>query len=208
MGLKIVRSLIAVLLFLITTIFANADTVVRLEQIPWPELKTCNECVDFQFVTLKMRLPIKDIGELVVVNLPYSNLTITLQNDAKSKEERSISFLVQEPDKLTTTFKKIGYFDEHGIKNNENFFDVIGSYRPNESLLIMRKVMGLDKAVGYFKASKGPIHAYRIHGKHPKEQYIYIVVEGDKDVYLIAGDIDDTLYEKILSNLTLSQLTR
>ncbi len=191
-----------VIILLVTISTCYAANKVTLVEVSWPDPETCDECLTLQFGVLEMRLPFSMVGKMTIIDVGFSTVSITPPSEP---DKNSISFLIQEPDKLTKLFKKLGFFDEHNIKDNRDFFDLIGTPPDrSKSLSSMRKAMGIDKAIRYTKMSKGPFNVYRIQANYPTEQKVYIVIDGYEEVYLFAGAVTNRFYHKILSNLKLS----
>lgn len=48
--------------------FVFAKEPVTLEVEPWPAARDCDTCVSIQFGTLELRLPLADVGKLLVLS--------------------------------------------------------------------------------------------------------------------------------------------
>lgn len=173
---------------------------VTMETQPWPTQRACKICVPVQFGKLDMRLPLASIGKILVINSVDSALHI-LPSSGAPKE--SVLFLTVAPDRLLKHYEDMGLLSGMGITTSEQLLDAIGR-DPSESKQIatLRKIEGIDAAARYIKTSKGAIHAYWIQSKLPLgSQKVYFVIDGEDDVYLLAGDVTRQFYEAVLANL-------
>jgi hypothetical protein len=182
-----------------------AESDVVLEQVPWPPAKVCDACVAVQYGKLDMRLPLADIGKILVFGNGLSDLTIILPDQAVPP--KSVLFLALGPEKLLEKYRKLGFLRGKRITTNEQFFEYLGS-RPEaranpkkRDLRTLRSLWQLHVADRYTKASKESLHVYWIHSSRFNMQYLYFVTEGEKTVYEVSGEVSQQLYEIILSNL-------
>jgi hypothetical protein len=184
-------------LFLSQSIAAKGIT---LEEIPWPAESECESCVTIQFMTMEMRLPLNLIGRLHVINYG-TNLHIL---PPSYPSQNGVLFLAIPPENLLKLFESNGLLDGLNVNTNEEFFDALGT-PPNKSepLAALRQMKDLDIANQYTKTSKNSVHAYRIQSVQPNNDTIYVVIDDEEIVYMIAGEITEELYEAVLSNLRI-----
>jgi len=178
----------------------RAADEVTLEMRPWPAPRNCDACIPIQFGKLEMRLPISEIGKILVAGSGDSILHI-LPNAENARE--GLLFMTVTPDRLMNVYRSSGLLKNTGISTNEQLFDAMG--KPpgtNKSLAAMRRIEHLDTAQEYLKASKEGVHVYWIKSSIPGgSQRVYFVLEGERQVYMLAGNITSVFYEATLSNL-------
>jgi hypothetical protein len=210
MGVAHFRASLCVL-FLVGTLTPFCVAEVVLEQAPWPAAQTCDTCVAVQYGKLEMRLPLADIGKILVFGNGLSDLTIILPD--KSAPPKSVLLLTLSPQKLITRYRKLGFLHAKRIITNEQFFDYLGTRpkatkadRRKRDLRTLRSLWQLQVADRYSKASMESLHAYWIHSSRSNMQYVYFVIDGEKTVYELSGEVSQRLYEAILSNLRVVEV--
>lgn len=181
-----------------------AENSVTLERQAWPAARQCDGCVPVQFGKLDMRLPLTEIGKILVINSQASALSI-LPRSGAAKE--LVMFLSVEPDMLLKRYEELGLLRGLGVTTNEQLFDAIGKLPgENESLAILRKINGIAVASRYIKMSKGPVHVYWIQSPLPgNSQDVYFVIDGEETVYQLAGNVYEQFLDAVLSNLQITE---
>lgn len=176
-----------------------------LEQQAWPAARTCKVCVPLQFGELDMRLPLADIGKILVISSEFSGLTIIPKSGDASQ---SVEFLTVPPERLLKHYEAKGLLKGLTVKTNEQLFDAMGQLPgDNRSLTLLRKIEGIDVAAQYTKTTQGPLHVYWIRSPLPGgSQRIYFIIDGDDIVYLLAGNVTHELYEEVLANLKVTKV--
>ena len=192
-------------LFLLNTVFSQcvaADTVT-LETQPWPAERACDACVTIQFMTLEMRLPLTEVGKVLAIGGPELHV---LPRSGAPKE--SVLFVAIPPERLLKAFERDGLLRGLDIKTNERLFDTIGKLPgKSRSIARLRQIEGINTAAWYTKASNGPVHVYRIQHSLPgNSQKIYFVIDNEEMVYMLAGNVTQTFYEAVLSNLRIEKI--
>jgi hypothetical protein len=181
-----------------------ADDSVVLEKRAWPKARACDTCVPVQFGQLDMRLPLAEIGKILVMNSDSSALTI-LPPSGSAKE--SVLFLTVRPERLLKDFERAGLLGGLDINTNEQLFDALGKAPDNKNLAMLRKIMGIDVAVRYVKWSNDRVRVYWIQSPLPGgSQNVYFVVKGDDIVYLLAGNVTRQFLDAVLANLEISEI--
>jgi hypothetical protein len=210
MELAIGRHLISVLASLLLALppATSAAEGPQLEQAPWPQPpNACEACVTMQYGRLEIQLPLAIVGRILVLGGTSSSGMHILPPDYKVPERAlSVIFFTQR-ESTFEAYKRHGFFRQHGVKTNRDFFDALGkSPDKSKSLTIMRKAHLIDRAKRYSKASKGALSAYWVQMDPPQpsnSDNVYFVIDGEKDVYVLSGHITRALYEAVLSRMSV-----
>ena len=148
-----------------------------------------------------MQLPISAIGRIEVDGSEASALHIALR-EGTELEPRAVSFLSFARNHFLKRFRDAGLLDGLAITDNQALFDRLGRWSPeNVALLDMRKILEIDGADRFTKASSHGLHAYRLELEAGHTQRIFPVPERGDAVYLVAGDISEVFYRALLENL-------
>lgn len=179
-----------------------ASNGVVLQNEPWPTEQVCMPCVRVQFGKLEMRLPVAEIGKLLVIGAGDSNLHV-LPNDAGARE--GMTFLSIPPDKFLGRYREAGLLKGLNIATNEQLLDVLGQLPSgNKSLAKMRQIEGIEASKRYTKSIKGSVRVYWVQSSLGRgSQRAYFVIDGEDVVYSVAGDISPAFFKAVLSNLTI-----
>lgn len=179
-----------------------AQTGVTLETQPWPAPKECEICVPVQFGKLETYLPLSELERILIIDAGGPVMHV-IPKPKSGSPKIGFQLLSLKPDKLMALYKQSGLLQGLDIKTNEQLFDILGKLpENNKSLEKMRRLKDIDKAKRYIKTSKDNVHAYWIKSALPEgSQRIYFVIDGEEDVYLLAGDVTRKIFETVLSNL-------
>lgn len=178
---------------------------VELERVDWPTQYECDQCLSLRYLSLRMQIPLDLIGEVEVM---YSKAFLAILSPHPSND--SVVFVAIPPNKqLLTLMERSPLFDDINVENNEELFDLIGQLPDErESLRKLRQMKNLDTAYRYTKASKGNIHAYLIQNINPytnqPHSELNIIIDEEKILYSIVGELSEDLYTAILSNLEVA----
>ncbi len=161
----------------------------------WPT-KTCNDqLINIKFSFLNFKLPQELIKEIEIFNFSSASVAITL-NDEQS---HNIFLIAQTEESVIGPL-----YEKLSVRTKKDFFNKIGEKsKDNPNLKKAKKVFGINDAEGYIKSKKGKITSYFIKSTNINERYIYIIVEGDKNIYQINGFINNEIYKTLLSNLSV-----
>jgi hypothetical protein len=191
--------------------FASAREPVTLEVEPWPAARDCDTCVPIQFGTLELRLPLDDVGKLLVLSAGLHPALHILPKSGEVTE--GLMLLVLPPDKVIKQQGVTGELKKLGITTNEQFFDRLGKTpNGNKTLSILRRAYDIEAASRYTKASKDGLHAYWVQPSGPIgkgtyiENAVYFVVEGSDTAYLLSGVITQAVYETLLANARVTKI--
>jgi hypothetical protein len=172
---------------------------IELEKQPWPAAKNCETCVPVQFGKLEMRLPIAEIGKILVHGSDASALHILPKTN---NPREGVVFLTVKPENLLGKYQKLGFLQGRNITTNEQLFDALGKPPVGKTPFIqMRRIEHIDTAQRYLKTSKDALHVYWIQASPPDSQYVYFVIDGQETVYFLTGNVTQEFYEAVLSNL-------
>jgi hypothetical protein len=207
-GMGVSRQVHAVLLRLLTLVFVSpcfAANSITLEQQDWPAAQDCELCVPNQFGKLYMRLPLAQVGRIVISGGTDGALHILPKS---GQPKVSVLFITVPPERLLKDYQQSGRLQGLNIASNEQLFDALGtSPGSNEALSRLRKIEGIDTATRYTKTSKGPLHVYWIHSALPGgSQKVYFVIDGEDEVYMLAGDVTQEFFDAALTNLKIQDV--
>ncbi len=181
-----------------------SENNVTLEKQPWPSSKNCELCVPVQFGRLEMRLPLANIGKILVHGSDDSALHILPENNDPLE---GVVFLTVKSESLIERYHRLGFFRGQEITTNEQFFDALGRLPIGKTpFLLIRRIEHVDKANRYIKTSKSPLHVYWIQSRPPNSQYVYFVIDGEEIVYLLTGNVTQEFFEALLSNLRVEDV--
>jgi hypothetical protein len=172
-----------------------------LEPVAWPGTTPCVACITLQFDVLEMRLPASLVGKVFVSGTDATAIHLI----PAGLDGRSSVYLRSLPgSEPAGKYKQLIALPDE-VKDARKFFDRLGQFPPSSAPWVkIRKIEGFENAIRYTKASKGGVHAYWIRAVSPNSQYVYLVVDGNPLVYAFSGEISETPYEAILSNLKIS----
>ena len=205
MGLKKLLFLSSIWFFL-TSSLCLADDGPTLVVEPWPDAtKECTSCVPIQFGKLDMKIPLSEIGRILVIGSDAAALHIM---SASGNPRESVLFLTVPPRRFLKHFKSIGLLKNLQITTNEQLLDAIGvATGTDKNIEKLRKILEVTDACRYTKTSKGPVHAYWIQSPLPGgSQVVYFVIDGENDMYMLAGDLTREFFEATLANLKISDI--
>jgi hypothetical protein len=191
---------------------ASGKEPITLEFEPWPAQRACESaCVPIQFSTLAMRLPLDDIGNILILGGGSDPALNLLPKSGEVTE--SLMLLVVPPEK---SFKLPGAAAELrklGITNHERFFDLLGKApNGNKTLSNLRRAFDVEAASRYTKASKDGLHAYWLKPSEPIgkntsiENAVYFAIDGSDTAYMLSGVITQAVYETVLSNIRVTKI--
>lgn len=203
MGLK--RLLLLSSWFVLASSSCSADGPTLTVE-PWPTATTeCKPCVPIQFAKLDMDIPLSEIGKILVIGGGANALHIL---SASGRPKESVLFLTVPPRRFLKHYESIGLLKNLGIKTNEQFLDAIGvATSANKNVETLRKIEEVTTASRYTKTSRGPVHVYWIQSPLPGgSQKVYFVIDGEDDVYMLAGDVTREFFDSMLANLKISNV--
>lgn len=181
-----------------------ADSGVTLQQHAWPAKSKCEKCVTIQFDRLEMRLPLAEIGKILVIR-GESNLFVLPPSSADKKA--SVDFLAMPRSMLLGRYRKLGLLKGFDVRTNEQFFDLLGMQPDTKALEILRELQGVAVAKRYIKMSKRSVHVYWIQSPLPGgSQKVYFVIDGDDMAYLLTGNVTARFLDAALSNLKIANV--
>jgi len=190
--------LLLTLLFLTTPGCAGGS----MSLTPWPSQVSSGDSVVVQFMHLEFRLPRSMVGRIIVHDVSWLNLTIVREPD--NPNDILLFGVKQDFWNIYEVLKKKGFFEGLDIHDAEGFFDSLAASpsKPElENLKFMREAFSVE-GTEYTKSVKGEFTVYRAAShKHPVASTIYILIDGDKTVYQLSGDISDADYAALLSGL-------
>lgn len=205
MGVR--RAAAAVLVLLVAGLShkpVSANGSVTLETQAWPAARPCEACVPFQFGLLEMRLPLAQIGKILVLGSDLSAVHLLPKNNDASN---SILFLSMRRADLIGKYQAAGLLRQIEPLSNQAFFDRLGRLAAaSDPFAIIRRIEHLDRAKRYLKASRDKLYAYWIQAESTQSQSVYFVVEGEETVYALLGQVTPEAYEFILANMHVSPL--
>lgn len=173
---------------------------------PWPDTTTeCKPCVPIQFGKLDMNIPLSEIGKILVIGSGANALHIL---SASGHAKESVLFLTVPPKRFLKHYESIGLLKNRRLKTNEQFLDALGAATgADKNVETLRKIEEITTASGYTKTSKGPVHVYWIQSPLPGgSQKVYFVIDGEDDVYMLAGDVTPKFFDAVLANLKISDV--
>jgi hypothetical protein len=164
---------------------------VTLEVEAWPVQRDCETCVVLQFRTLEMRIPLTEIERVLSLGaalhlVPPPGRFIDSITIAEA--------LPLEKGKLR-------------VANGEEFFDRLGrKAEGDKTAAALRQAYNIESAVRYTKASKDGLHVYWVRSPERQWNAVYIVDDGSRTTYLLAGPMTQELYEALLANLRVTKI--
>lgn len=176
-----------------------AQQRVALESIPWPERSKCMNCVTVQFDTLEMRIPLALVGRLFVSSGNPAPLFILPKSD---KTEDSVLFLALSSVEFLHKYEQAGLLDEISVQTTRELLDALG--RANSGVEDLDTLRAVEQVVGakrFTRASKPPFHVYWIRRPEGESQKLYISIDGEPVLYMLAGSVTPELYDAVLSGL-------
>ncbi len=193
------------ILWALLTVSASGCATGPMTTVPWPNSPTGGgDQILVHFLHLEFSLPRSMIGRVLVLDLGLQNLSIQ-RNPDKPKEDIVSFGRMNNFWEIYEGLKKKGYFEGLDIHDAESFFDslaVVPGEPVSEPVRFMREAYSVNDAE-YTKSAKGPFTVYRAAAyKYPVASKLYILIEGDKDIYQVSGHISDSEYEALLSGLT------
>lgn len=177
---------------------------VSLQPDPWPAGESCVACAPIQFGKLDMRLPLGQIGKILVSGGDDGALHILPRSLAPKQD---VVFVKVPRARLLKDYEQSGYLEGLNISTNEQLFDTLG--KPpgnNESLVRLRRIEGIDTATRYTKTSHGRVHVYWIQSPLPSSQRVYVVIDGNENAYMLFGNVTREFYDAVLSNLRIEEV--
>jgi len=205
---KIIIWLLFVHLITFSYISIHAETTYKIPVTPWPEVELSqNNSIIILFGQLEFSLPHSMTKRISVLPFSFMNLSIT------PIDEDPLNFIqfgiIEDFNRHIVLYKEKGALEGLNVYTMENFFDVLGdlSQKSSERLKNIHKIMGVKGASQYRKYVKHPFIAYSVIFDQPTPlgQTIYILLDGDKDVYTIKGKITDKQFNHLLSGLSQHQ---
>jgi hypothetical protein len=203
MGLKRLLWLSGWLLLSAPLCWADGPTLV-VET--WPgATNECKLCVPIQFGKLDMNVPLSEIGKILVIGSDANALHIL---SASGGPKESVLFLTVPPRRFLKHYESIGLLKNLGIKTNEQLLDAMGvATGTDKKLETLRKIEEVNTANRYIKTSKGSVHVYWIQSPLPGgSQKVYFVIDGEDDMYMLAGNVTREFFEAVLTNLKISDV--
>jgi hypothetical protein len=173
---------------------------------PWPDTTAeCKPCVPLQFGKLEMNVPLSEIGKILVIGSGANALHIL---PASGRPKESVLFLTVPPKRFLEHYERKGLLRNLRIKTNEQFLDALGvATGANKNIETLRKIEEVATASRYTKTSKGPIHVYWIESPLAGgSQKVYFVIDGEADIYMLAGDVTREFFVAVLANLKVSDV--
>jgi hypothetical protein len=165
----------------------------------WPSQDPVSKSIAVQFIDLEFKLPHAMVERVLVFGFNLPNLTIMLDTEHVINIGRKDDFWG-----VYEALKKKGFFKGLDIHDAESFFDslAVSPGEPvQEPLKIMRDAFSVE-GTEYSKSAKGEFTVYRaIPHKNPAVSTIYILIDGNKTIYQVTGDISDADYAALLSGL-------
>lgn len=158
-----------------------------------------------QFGKLDMNIPLSEIGKILVIGSDANALHIL---SASGHPKESVLFLTVPPRRFLKHYESTGLLKNRRIKTNEQLLDAMGvATGTDKNVETLRKIEELTTASRYTKTSKGSAHVYWIQSPLPGgSQKVYFVIDGEEDMYMLAGDVTRKFFEAVLANLKISDV--
>lgn len=152
-----------------------------------------------------MDIPLSEIGKILVIGSGANALHIL---PASGHPKESVLFLTVPPKRFLEHYENIGLLKNLPIKTNEQLLDAIGATtNTDKNVETLRKIEEVATASRYTKTSKGAVHVYWIQSPLPGgSQKVYFVIDGEDDLYMLAGDVTQGFYESVLAHLKISDV--
>jgi hypothetical protein len=187
------------LFFLIT---CNLNAAEGIETQPWPTEPDSGKFT-IQFLELEFRLPYSMIKGVALLQGDPPQLLLTT-SEGPPTDYIAVQTLYGFNTEIYPSLERQGLFEATGINNTESFFDSLALPVTTKDQAVLRAVLGTEKSLEYYKASKGPFTAYRNITDQANLQSIILLLDGTDTVYEISGSISDKDYEYLLSGLRSS----
>lgn len=182
------------------SVSACAQAVNQNESTNLTQARECEECVPLQFGELLMQIPLKDIEKIAVLGSELSALHLVPKDGVKTG---LVTFLSLPHAEFVGKYERAKLLSKTPSLTNKELLDRLfaNSGAKNDSYAVIRKIEGIGGAIKVHKATCNGLYLYRVRRDRPQIDQIYIVVQGSPITYTIAGEITDTLFHALWSNM-------